>query len=187
MRALVEALLFVSGEPLAASDIASHLGFERETIERWLEELVKIYDRRDGGIRVVRIAGGYQMATLPELAEDVGRFLAAPTGKNRLSKAAMETVAIIAYRQPITQAEIEAIRGVNTDGVVGTLVDRELVAAMGRKDVPGRPILYGTTPQFLHYFGMNSLHDLPPLEDPAVDAAEEQIEDQVLETVGLSK
>lgn len=185
MRALVEALLFVSGEPVSARDIAGHLGFETETIDRWLEELIKIYDRRDGGVRIIRIAGGYQMATLPTFAEDIGRWLAAPAGKNRLSRAAMETVAIIAYRQPITQAEIEAIRGVNTDGVVGTLLDRDLIAVLGRKDVPGRPIIYGTTAQFLHYFGLHSLTDLPPLDEHEAVSSEVQQTHDALEAVGF--
>jgi segregation and condensation protein B len=104
------------------------------------------------------------MVTRPEIGDEIGRFIAAGSGRGALSKPALETLAIVAYRQPVTQSEIEAVRGVSVDGVLKTLSDRDLIVVTGRKNVPGRPILYGTTTVFLHYFGLDSLAELPPLE-----------------------
>lgn len=165
---LLEAYLFVATEPVQPAEIARVLQTEPAAIEEALEDLVNAYSRRiSAGLHIVRIAGGYQMATRPALAAGVGRLLAAPGRKSRLSKPALETLAVIAYQQPVTQAEIEAVRGVNCDGVLKTLSERQLVAEAGRKEVPGRPILYATTPDFLHYFGLHAIDDLPPLEDMA--------------------
>ena len=127
------------------------------------------------------------MATRPLLAPDIARLLAAPGQKSRLSRPALETLAVIAYQQPVTQAEIEAVRGVNTDGVLKTLGERHLIEETGRKEVAGRPILYGTTPDFLHYFGLNTLDDLPPLEDIEIGAAEadKTAAHEALQAVGL--
>jgi segregation and condensation protein B len=115
------------------------------------------------GLQLVQVAGGYQLCTRAEYAEIVARYLQPQPSK--LSRAALETVAIIAYRQPITLPEIEAIRGVQSEGVVRTLLQRGLIQEVGRKPTAGRPVLYGTTPQFLHYFGLNSLEELPELEE----------------------
>jgi len=145
MKALIEAYLFVSGEPVRPSEIAPLLEADPAEVENLLEELVWEYETR-GGLRIIRIAGGYQMATRPDLSQEIARLLAQPSGKQRLSKPALETVAIIAYKQPVTQTEIEAVRGVNVDGVLKTLEERRLIKDIGRKPVPGRPILYGTTP-----------------------------------------
>lgn len=185
---LLEAYLFVAVEPVTPGEIARSLGVEAAAAEEALEDLVNAYARRvNTGLHIVRIAGGYQMATRPVLAEGVARLLAAPGAKARLSKPALETLAIIAYQQPVTQAEVESVRGVSVDGVLKTLGDRRLVKEEGRKAVPGRPILYATTPDFLHYFGLNTLEDLPPLEDiaPAEAQAEKAAAHQALEAVGL--
>jgi segregation and condensation protein B len=149
--------------------------------------LIEEYARGDRGVRILRLAGGYQMVTRPDLAEGVARFLAGPAGKSRLSRAALETVAIVAYKQPATQADVEAVRGVNCDGVLKTLLDRKLIKEKGRKNVPGRPFLYGTTDGFLHYFGLNALDDLPPLEEAAKEEAEEaeRVIHVIEEAVGL--
>ena len=158
---VIECLLFVAGETLTAKDLAR----TTETTEAAIHEAVRLLrDRYAGsGLQIVEIAGGYQMATRPEYAPHIGKLLAPHA--NRLSRPALETVTIIAYRQPCTQAEIEAIRGVASDGVLKTLADRELIQEAGRKAAPGRPILYKTTDAFLHYFGLASLTDLPVLED----------------------
>jgi segregation and condensation protein B len=185
---LLEAYLFVATEPVQPAEIGRLLNIEAAAVEEALEDMANAYARRiNSGLHVVRIAGGYQMATRPALAEGVARLLAAPGQKSRLSKPALETLAIIAYQQPVTQAEIEAVRGVSADGVLKTLAERRLIQETGRKEVPGRPILYGTTPDFLHYFGLNTLEDLPPLEDIVIAEAEadKAATHDALEAVGL--
>ncbi len=184
---LLEAYLFVATEPVQPAEIARILQVDAGAIEEALEDMVNAYARRiNSGLHIVRIAGGYQMATRPALAQGIGRLLAAPNQKARLSKPALETLAIIAYQQPVTQAEIEAVRGVSADGVLKTLAERQLVAETGRKEVAGRPILYGTTPDFLHYFGLHSLDDLPPLEDLGLDGESDKAATQeALSAVGL--
>jgi segregation and condensation protein B len=168
---MVEALLFVSGEPLSLKAIAKATEWDEEAVLDALKELQERYVQSDSGLQVLEIAGGWQLGTRPEYATTIGKLLAPHA--NRLTKPALETVTIIAYRQPLTQAEIEAIRGVGCDGVLKTLTERELIGEVGRKQTPGRPILYGTTPQFLHYFGMASLEELPPLPDEEESVEEE--------------
>lgn len=158
----VECLLFVATEPLALKTLAEVLQVDEERLESALEALEERLQA--SGLQLVQVAGGYQLCTRPEFAEVVARYLQPQPSK--LSRAALETVAIIAYRQPITLPEIEAIRGVQSDGVVRTLLQRGLIQEVGRKQAAGRPVLYGTTPQFLHYFGLNSLDELPELEEP---------------------
>lgn len=185
---LLEAYLFVAVEPVKPGEIAKVLGLEAMAVEEALEDLTNAYARRiNAGLHIVRIAGGYQMATRPALAADIARLLAAPGGRARLSKPALETLAIIAYQQPVTQAEVEAVRGVNVDAVLKTLAERRLIREEGRKAVAGRPILYVTTPDFLHYFGLDTLEDLPPLEDitPAETEGERAAAHEALEAVGL--
>ena len=185
---LLEAYLFVATEPVTPAEIARILQVEAAAIEEALEDIVNAYARRiNSGLHIVRIAGGYQLATRPALAADIARLLAAPGQKSRLSKPALETLAIIAYQQPVTQAEIEAVRGVGADGVLKTLAERRLILETGRKEVAGRPILYGTTPDFLHYFGLHTLEDLPPLEDIVIAEAEAEktATHEALEAVGL--
>ena len=187
---LLEAYLFVATEPVQPAEIGRLLNVEAAAVEEALEDVTNAYARRiNSGLHVVRIAGGYQMATRPAMAEGVARLLAAPGQKGRLSKPALETLAIIAYQQPVTQAEIEAVRGVNADAVLKTLAERRLVQETGRREVPGRPFLYGTTPDFLHYFGLHTLEDLPPLEDIMVAAAEadKTATHDALEAVGLEE
>ena len=165
----IECLLFASGEPIAVRELVKLTEANEADIADALTGLAARYTTTHSGLQIVPIAGGWQMATRPEFAPIVGKMLA--PGANRLSRPALETVTIVAYRQPCTQAEIEAIRGVAVDGVLKTLVERELVKEAGRKLSPGRPILYETTDAFLHYFGLASLADLPILEDeePAED------------------
>lgn len=183
---LLEAYLFVSTEPVQPAEAARLLQVDAAAVEEALEDIANAYARRiHSGLHVVRIAGGYQMATRPVLAEGIARLLAAPGQKSRLSKPALETLAIVAYQQPVTQAEIEAVRGVNADGVLKTLSERGLIEETGRKEVAGRPILYGTTADFLHHFGLHSLDDLPPLEDIVLAEADEAATQEALQAVGL--
>ncbi len=162
--ASVEALLFATGEPLAVNDLVSLLKAPRIVVEEALGMLAARYGSGEHGITAVEIAGGWQLGTKPEFAPLIEAMLT-EIKRVRLSPAALETLAIIAYRQPVTRAEIEAIRGVNIDGVMKTLLDRELIRIMGKKEEVGRPLLYGTTENFLMHFGLRGIKDLPPLTE----------------------
>ncbi len=159
---LVESLLFVAGEPVTVVELARALDLPADAVEAAIEQLQSASAGR--GIRVQRHADRVQLVSAPEAAAAVERFLGVQA-QQRLSAAALEVLAIIAYRQPITRAQIEAMRGVDCGGVVRALLGRELVAEVGRLETVGRPILYGTTPEFLRQFGLSSLADLPPLPE----------------------
>jgi segregation and condensation protein B len=164
LKAIVEALIFASPEPVTLKALVKLLDTEpKEEIVAAIDELRKDYDR-PGGLQMVEVAGGYQIVTRPELHEWVRRLFHERTTQ-KLSVAALETLAVVAYKQPITAPEIADIRGVNTAGVLGTLVERKLIRIAGRKPVVGRPFLYGTTREFLTRFGLNDLSDLPKVED----------------------
>ncbi|CEK19237.1 condensin subunit ScpB [Chthonomonas calidirosea] len=178
LEAALECLLFVSGEPLTVQELARATGEEPLRVEEALRSLQAALVERHSGLQLLRIAGGWQLATRPEYAEFVGRLLTPRA--NKLSRAALETLAIIAYRQPITGPEIEAIRGVSSDGVLKTLLERRLIAEAGKKASPGRPTLYVTTPEFLHYFGIASLEELPPLEVEPASSLEVSAESAVV-------
>ncbi len=161
-EAALECLLFVAGEPVSLCDLSRALGTDELAVEGALRSLQATLSERGSGLQLIRIAGGWQLSTRPEYAETVARLLTRSASK--LSRAGMETLAIIAYRQPITAPEIEAIRGVSASGVLKTLSERRLIAEAGKKMALGRPTLYVTTPDFLHYFGIADLSQLPPLE-----------------------
>ncbi|MGH2591007.1 MAG: SMC-Scp complex subunit ScpB [Actinomycetota bacterium] len=161
LRAL-EALLFVSDEPVAAVVLAQALDVERREADELCEELARAYEERGAGIVLRSVAGGWRLATHPEAAPVVERYVLS-SRHARLTKAALETLAIVAYKQPVTRHQISSIRGVNSEGVLRALADRGLVAEVGRDDRPGRPLLYGTTPEFLERLGLPSLSALPPL------------------------
>ena len=163
LRAHVEALLFAAGEPLSIKRIAEILQTETETVERLIALLEEDYQSKNRGICIRRVAGGYQLVTKPDFDNLIRQLVSQQELK--LSSAAMETLAIIAFKQPVTRSEIEAIRGVKVNGVVNTLLDVGLICEAGRKDSIGKPILYGTTELFLTTFGFYSLEDLPPLPD----------------------
>lgn len=166
LRNAVECLLFVASEPLSSRDLAEALEAHEEAVLTAVGDLTDAL-QRGSGLQVVKIAGGYQLRTRPEYAEICAKLL--HPSNQRLSRAALETLAVVAYRQPVTQPEIEAIRGVSVDGVMKTLVDRGLIREMGRKQTVGRPILYCTTDQFLQHFGLSSLSDLPDVETLGAD------------------
>jgi len=166
LKPIVEALIFASPDPLTPKAIYKLLESEpREDVDEAIEALKREYDR-PGGLHLVEVAGGYQIVTKPELHEWVRRLFEERSSQ-RLSVQALETLAVIAYKQPITGAEIGEIRGVNTSGVLGTLVDRRLIKVAGRKRVIGRPFLYATTREFLIRFGLKDLTDLPKIEEMA--------------------
>jgi segregation and condensation protein B len=166
LKAVVEALVFASPEPLTPKMLFKLLADEpREEVTAAVEALKEDYGARPG-LQLAEVAGGYQITTRPELHEWVRRLFHERTTQ-KLSVASLETLSVIAYRQPITQAEIGEIRGVNTSGVLSTLLERHLIKIVGRKNVIGRPFLYGTTREFLIRFGLNDLSDLPKIEDMA--------------------
>lgn len=158
---LLESLLFVADGPVAVSQLAKVLEVEVTSVEEALERLRRAYSQK--GLRIQRQGEQVQMVTAPEAAPHIERFLGLQL-KSTLSPAALETLAIIAYQQPITRAQIEAVRGVNCDGVLRTLTSKGLIEEVGRLEQAGRPILYGTTFEFLQYFGLQDLTELPPLE-----------------------
>ena len=166
LKPIIEALIFASPDPLTPKTLFQLLdGEPREDVERALDALRADYEQR-GGLQMVQVAGGYQICTRPELHEWVRRLFHEHS-KQRLSVQALETLAVIAYKQPITGPEIAEIRGVNTSGVVGTLLERQLVKVVGRKPVVGRPFLYVTTREFLNRFGLSDLSDLPKVKEMA--------------------
>jgi len=166
LKPILEALIFASPEPLTPKAIFKLLESEpKDDVEAALAELKRDYDR-PGGLQLVEVAGGYQIVTRPDLHEWVRRLFQERTTQ-RLTVQALETLAVIAYRQPITAAEITDVRGVNTSGVLNTLLERHLIKIVGRKQVVGRPFMYATTKEFLIRFGLNDLSDLPKVEDMA--------------------
>ncbi len=164
LKSIVESLLFVADGPQTLQRIGEILDrADRETLPGVMTELQSDYESQNRGIRLVEVAGGYQLRTARTNADWVKKFHGGRPA--RMSKATLETLAIVAYRQPITKAEVEAIRGVDVDGVMTTLLERNLVRAVARKDVPGRPFLYGTTPEFLELFNLKDLSHLPTLKE----------------------
>lgn len=162
-KRIVEALLFLSEEPVKSDKIAIVLSVSPDEVDKLIIEIKKDLSDFNRGLQVYEAAGGYQMGTLPELAPYIEKAFSEDVSSN-LSAAALEALAIIAYKQPVTRIEIESIRGVRSEHVLENLLKRKLVRISGRKEGPGRPMLYSTTPDFLKYFGLKELGDLPALE-----------------------
>jgi segregation and condensation protein B len=162
--AIIEALIFVSEEPLSAKIISEVLREDREVIDGALQGLAQEFNGRNGGLQLREVAGGWQFATRPEYHEHVRAYLKSrPSAK--LSIASLETLAVIAYKQPVTVPEILEIRGVQSPSSIKTLLDKKLIVAKGRKDTVGRPMMYGTSKEFLLQFGLKDLGELPSMED----------------------
>jgi segregation and condensation protein B len=170
----LEALLFVSDEPVSAAALAQALEVDRRDVEESCADLAAAYEERGAGIVLRNIAGGWRLTTHPDVAPFVEQYVLA-SRHTRLTKAALESLAIVAYKQPVTRHQVSAIRGVNSDGVLRALADRGLVTEVGREDGPGRPMLYGTTPEFLERLGLASLSSMPPLA-PLLGVAEDEPE-----------
>lgn len=164
LRSIIESLLFINEKPIDIQEMSEILEVDKKDIADILENISNEYKQRSSGICIVKVAGGYQMCSHPD-NEPWVRKMYKERGKQKLSIASLETLAIIAYKQPITRIEIEAIRGVNIDGVLRHLLNLGLIKMHGRKEVIGRPFLYITTRKFLEYFGLNILSDLPKLEE----------------------
>jgi segregation and condensation protein B len=173
----LEALLFVAAEPVTPAQLATALDVSPSVIERGLHELEASLATR--GLRLQRHAGRVQLTTAPQLAELIERFLGLEA-TTHLSRAALETLAIIAYQQPVTRPQIDSIRGVNSDSMMKSLLNKGLILESGRADGPGRPILYSTTPEFLQHFGLNSILEMPPLAPLVQPEAEGDTHDEML-------
>jgi segregation and condensation protein B len=165
LKAMLEAIVYVTDEPLSAQQIAAALERPIDVVKRMLDELVAEYARPEHGLGIREVAGGYKMATKAEHHEAVRAFVKKLTPPLKLSLAALETLAVIAYKQPVTTPEIIEIRGVQGAGVLKTLLDRKLITESGRKNVVGKPILYKTTKEFLVQFGLKDVSELPTLKE----------------------
>lgn len=164
ISAIIEALIFVADEPLPTKTIAEVLNEERSLVQSIVKNLSEEFNERKGGLRLREVAGGWQISTRPEFHEEIRKYLKTrPNAK--LSLAALETLAVIAYKQPVTVPEIMEIRGVQSGSAIKTLLDKRLIVARGRKETVGRPMLYGTSKEFLLQFGLKDLAELPNVED----------------------
>ena len=163
LKPLIEAYIFAADSPLSLERLSVLLERPRAELKPVVEQLMQQYNESDRGFCLAEIAGGYQFRTVAELAPQLRKL--SKDRSARFSRAAMETLAIIAYRQPITRPEIEYLRGVDSGGVMKTLLDKNLLRILGKKDVPGRPLMYGTSRHFLEIFGLRSLNDLPTLKE----------------------
>ena len=175
--AALESLLFVSDEAVEPAQLGRALGLTPGEIEAGLQELDAAYRDGNRGLRLQTRNGRYQLVTAPEAANLIETFLNLDA-TSKLSAPALETLAVVAYRQPVTRAQIEAVRGVDCSGVLRSLLQRGLLEEVGRMDAPGRPVLYGVTDLFMHHFGLTALHELPPLESTELARIEEAIEQQ---------
>jgi len=177
IKSILEALLFINEKPIEVNELAEVLEINRKEINSSLEELSADYKNRSSGICIVKVAGGYQMCSAPDNETWVKKMYQ-ERSKQKLSTASLETLAVIAYKQPATRVEIEAIRGVSADNMVRKLSELGLIKIAGRKDVVGKPFLYITTRKFLEYFGINTLKDLPKLEEFAALAEKDMTNNQ---------
>lgn len=162
-KGAIEAMLFVSGEPLTLREIAINLELTPKYVEDLLKELMESYNDKERGIKLINIDGAYQLVTKPEYSSYIQKLLK-KNKRQSLSQASLESLAIVAYKQPITRIDIDEIRGVKSESAIQRLIEKDLIKEVGRLEVPGRPILYGTTEEFLRQFGLGDLKELPSLD-----------------------
>ena len=184
LEASIEAILFSMGEAVELERIAQAIEHDVDTTRRMIENMMDKYEAEDRGIQIVEYNGAYQMCTKEELYDSLIRIAHIPK-KQVLTDVLLETLSIIAYKQPITKVEIEAIRGVKSDHAVNKLVEYELVEEVGRMDVPGRPILFGTSEEFLRSFGIGSLDELPILNQDKLDTFKQEAEEEIQLSLNL--
>ncbi len=184
LRATLEAILFASNEPVTIDSLVEALDTDRQAISGQLDEIKRILEANVGGFTLEQTAGGWRLATRPEHEPALKKYFAR-RGESRLSIAALETLAIVAYRQPVTAPELSEIRGVNSTAVLRTLLERRLIRVSGRKNVVGSPFLYRTTREFLIHFGLNDIRDLPRLEEFG-DLIGETINEDLVAAIGES-
>lgn len=163
-KSIIEAILFAADRPVSIAQLASLLEMDFETIGQLILELQNEYDLTKHSFQIQEIANGFQICTRSEYAKWIKKYYTTEVS-SRLSTSALEALAVIAYKQPATRADVEEIRGVNSDSVIRTLVERKLINIVGRKDAPGRPLVYGTTEDFLIHFGLRDITELPPIEE----------------------
>ena len=180
-RKHIEALVFVSETPLKAERIAEILEIKNSEVMKSLQELAGLYAQKESGLQLEEVAEGFQFRTRPESADYIQKLI--HSRPYRFSRAALETLAIIAYRQPVTRAEVEYLRGVDSGGVFKTLLEKQLIRILGKKDVPGRPLIYGTTREFLEFFGLRDLSTLPTLKEFS-ELTPESLETEVAVSMG---
>ncbi len=162
-KSIVEALLFVAGEPLSLRDLAINMDITPKQLEELLDEMIYDYENEERGIKLISINGAYQFVTKPEHSDYIQKLLK-KNKRQSLSQASLESLAIVAYKQPITRIDIDEIRGVKSDSAIQKLIEKDLIKEVGRLEVPGRPIIYGTTEEFLRQFNLGDLKELPILD-----------------------
>lgn len=163
IKSVIESMLFVSGEPLSLRELSNNLEIKDKVIEEVIKEMMNEYEEKSRGIKLISIDGSYQLVTKSENSDYIQKLLK-KNKKHSLSQASIESLAIIAYKQPITRIDIDEIRGVKSESAIQKLVERGLIKDIGRLEVPGRPILYGTTDEFLRQFGLKTIKELPSLD-----------------------
>lgn len=178
VEAIIEAILFTMGEAVELEAIASAIEHDEDTTRRIIRSMMDEYDTQERGIQIIELDGAFQLCTKPDMYESIIKVTHVPK-KHVLTDVLLETLSIIAYKQPITKQEIEAIRGVKTDHAVNKLVEYNLVCEVGRLDAPGRPILFGTTEEFLRYFGIHSLDDLPVMNPDKIEDFKQEAEEEI--------
>ncbi len=178
LEAVVEAILFTMGDAVECSRIAEAVGHDEDTVRKVIRNMCDRYAKEDHGIQIIELDGSFQMCTKPDMYETIIKITHVPK-KYVLTDVLLETLSIIAYKQPVTKSQIEAIRGVNCDHSVNKLVEYELVTELGRLDAPGKPILFGTTEAFLRNFGIKSLDELPNIEPERLEDFKHEAEDEL--------
>lgn len=181
----IEALLFSAGKALELNEIASVLGHDRETVRKVMEDMMLSYAKEERGIQIKRLEDSYQLCSKEEYYGDLIRYMSRPK-KYSLSQVMLETLSIIAYKQPVTRQEIEKIRGVKCDHAINKLIEYSLVCEVGRLDAIGKPILFGTTEEFLRCFGVESVSDLPRLSEEMLNDFKQEAEEEIQLTLDLS-
>lgn len=166
IKSIVEGLLFVAGDAVPLKDLCSIIDVDEVTLRRIIAQMMDSFEEENRGVRIIEVNNCYQLCTKPEHYDYIER-LVKPQGRQGLSQASLETLAIIAYKQPITKAQVDHIRGVKSEGCFARLVEKQLIHDVGRMEGPGRPVLYGTTDNFLKLFGLKTLNELPALKNTA--------------------
>lgn len=174
IKAIIEGLLFVAGDEVSIKEISTVLGIDEPTVRKIVNQMIDTYNEEGRGLQIIEVNNSYQLCTRPEHFEYIER-LVKPSTRQGLSQASMETLAIIAYKQPITKAQVDYIRGVKSETCITRLSEKELIHESGRQDGPGRPILYKTTDNFLKLFGLKTLNELPPLKEFSEEDISEEI------------
>lgn len=184
MKGMIEALLFSAGKALGLNEIAEAIGHDKETARKIIEDMMLSYDKEDRGIRIRRLDESYQLCTKEEYYQTLIQYCSRPKSYH-LSQVMLETLSIIAYKQPVTRQEIEKIRGVKCDHAINKLIEYSLVCEVGRLDAIGKPILFGTTEEFLRCFGVDSLQALPRLSEARIDDFKQEAEEEVQLSLNL--